>query len=127
MKPFDLLKAKEGWPVCTRSNLKVRIISFNIGRMNPKFITAIVYYPDGYEECIPYYNNGKIHRDVDHQLDLQLADADPHMVDFIDDDVISHNFLPAADSLEALFQCAKRSKEIGTYSCNGLTLIVNRL
>lgn len=127
MEPFDLLKAKEGRPVYTRSGLKVRIVSFNIGIINPKFISAIVYYPDGHEECIPYYQNGKIHKDTDHQLDLQLADTDSYEVRFVNDDVISYNFTAASNSLEALVQCVRSTQEIGIYSCSGLTLTVNEL
>ena len=41
LKPFDLQKAKEGKPVCTRDGRKARIICFDVN--NDKPIVAVIY------------------------------------------------------------------------------------
>ena len=57
LKPFDLQKAKEGKPVCTRDGRKARIICFN--RNWDMNIVALVSDPLG--ESVHYYlSNGKV-------------------------------------------------------------------
>ena len=57
LKPFDLKKAKEGKPVCTRGGRNARIICFDAKGTYP--IIALVPDPDIESEEIPFcYTNG---------------------------------------------------------------------
>ena len=67
LKPFDLKKAKQGKPVCTRDGRKARIICFD--RDWDMHIVALVADPLG--ESVHYYlSNGKV--GFDRQLDDDL-------------------------------------------------------
>lgn len=60
LKPFDIQKAKEGKPVCTRDGRSVRILCFDAKRRDEKNIIALVPskgYP-GFEDLIAYPDNG---------------------------------------------------------------------
>lgn len=60
LKPFDIQKAKEGKPVCTRDGRSVRILCFDAKRRDAKSIIALVPskgYP-GFEDLIAYPDNG---------------------------------------------------------------------
>ena len=60
LKPFDIQKAREGKPVCTRDGRKVRIICFD--RDWEKHIVALVSNPFG-ESVHSYLSNGKVDSD----------------------------------------------------------------
>lgn len=55
LKPFDIQKAREGKPVCTRDGRKARIICFDRNDLYP--IVALIECEDG-KEIIGAYSNG---------------------------------------------------------------------
>ena len=69
LKPFNLQKAKEGKPVCTRNGRKARIICFD--RDWDMHIVALVSDPLG--ESVHYYlSNGKVDFDKQNDEDLMM-------------------------------------------------------
>lgn len=69
LKPFDLQKAKEGKPVCTRDGRKARVICFD--RDWDMHIVALVADPLG--ESVHYYlSNGKVDSDKQNDEDLMM-------------------------------------------------------
>lgn len=69
LKPFDLQKAREGKPVCTRDGRKARIICFD--RDCDMHIVALVSDPLG--ESVHYYlSNGKVDFDKNNDYDLMM-------------------------------------------------------
>lgn len=59
LKPFDLQKAREGKPVCTRDGRKARIICFN--KKEKDFpIVALIEGPDGQEYAGSRTKDGRI-------------------------------------------------------------------
>ena len=56
LKPFDIQKAREGKPVCTRDGRKARIICFDRKSETP--ITVLVTEINGIEAVYSYPNNG---------------------------------------------------------------------
>ena len=69
LKPFDIQKAREGKPVCTRDGRKVRIICFD--RDWDMHIVALVSDPLG--ESVHYYlSNGKVDFDKQNDEDLMM-------------------------------------------------------
>lgn len=72
LKPFDLQKAKEGKPVCTRDGRNVRILGFDAKGRKP--ISALVESRDGKdEEIVSYTNEGKFYIDCTWSNDLDLV------------------------------------------------------
>lgn len=70
LKPFDIQKAKEGKPVCTRDGRKVRIICFD-RRINRPIIALIE--GDNHEEALQsYFDNGRCCCDVTSGYDLMM-------------------------------------------------------
>ena len=68
LKPFDIQKAREGKPVCTRDGRKVRIISCSL--MNKNFpIAAIV---EGEEENVYQFEANGVCDEHDENLDLMM-------------------------------------------------------
>ena len=74
LKPFDIQKAREGKPVCTRDGRKARIICFDAKRKDKKSIIALVPSRDypGFEDLIAYPNNGNYHGGHENDGDLML-------------------------------------------------------
>lgn len=72
LKPFDIQKAKEGKPVCTRDGRKARIICFD--RIDAKPILALVPSTDGKgEDVFDYFVSGKrIANSLESDLDLMM-------------------------------------------------------
>ena len=72
LKPFDLQKAREGKPVCTRDGRKARIICFD--RIDAKPILALVPSTDGKgEDVFDYFVSGKrIANSLESDLDLMM-------------------------------------------------------
>ena len=69
LKPFDIQKAREGKPVCTRDGRKARIICFD--RDWVMHIVALVSNPFG--ESVHYYlSNGKVDFDKQNNEDLMM-------------------------------------------------------
>ena len=69
LKPFDIQKAREGKPVCTRDGRKARIICFD--RDWDMHIVALVTDPLG--ESVHYYlSNGKVDFDKQDDEDLMM-------------------------------------------------------
>ena len=63
LKPFDLKKAKEGKPVCTRDGRKARIIAFDrrLFYKNVSYpILALVERSDGEDDVCGYNEKGKV-------------------------------------------------------------------
>ena len=69
LKPFDLQKAKQGKPVCTRDGRKARIICFD--RDWDMHIVALVAGSLG-EEVNYYLSNGKVDCDKQNDDDLMM-------------------------------------------------------
>ena len=74
LKPFDIQKAREGKPVCTRDERKARIICFDAKRKDKKSIIALVPSKDcpGFEDLIAYPNNGNYHGGHENDGDLMM-------------------------------------------------------
>ena len=68
LRPFDLQKAREGKPVCTRDGRKARIICFDAKGSMP--IVALISNGD-YENLHRYYNSGSNYN-VDNDYDLMM-------------------------------------------------------
>ena len=74
LKPFDIQKAREGKPVCTRDGRKARIICFDAKRKNKKSIIALVPSKDypGFEDLIAYPNDGNYYGGHENDGDLMM-------------------------------------------------------
>ena len=78
LKPFDLEKAKDGKPVCTRDGHKARIICFDYnGETGDYPIVALVHYNKGnkcYERVLKYTSDGLFNKygDCQHDNDLMM-------------------------------------------------------
>lgn len=78
LKPFDIQKAREGKPVCTRDGRKARIICFDYtGETGDYPIVALVSYNKGdncYERVLKYTSNGLFNKygDYKHDDDLMM-------------------------------------------------------
>ena len=74
LKPFDIQKAREGKPVCTRDGRKARIICFDAKRKDEKNIIALVPSKDypGFEDLISYPNNGNYYGGHENDGDLMM-------------------------------------------------------
>ena len=72
LKPFDIQKAREGKPVCTRDGHKARIICFD--RIDAKPILALVPSPDGKGEGVfDYFVSGqRFANALESDLDLMM-------------------------------------------------------
>ena len=67
LKPFDIQKAREGKPVCTRDGRKARIICFDVKAKKP--IAALITNEDT-EEVHFYYDNGRSDQYQEYRYDL---------------------------------------------------------
>ena len=74
LKPFDIQKAREGKPVCTRDGRNARIICFDAKRKDEKNIIALVPSKDypGFEDLISYPNNGNYYGGHENDGDLMM-------------------------------------------------------
>ena len=74
LKPFDIQKAREGKPVCTRDGRKARIICFDAKRKNKKSIIALIPSKDypGFEDLIAYPNDGNYYGGHENDGDLMM-------------------------------------------------------
>ena len=78
LKPFDIQKAREGKPVCTRDGHKARIICFDYnGETGDYPIVALVHYNKGnkcYERVLKYTSDGLFNKygDCQHDDDLMM-------------------------------------------------------
>ena len=72
LKPFDLQKAKEGKPVCTRDGRKARIICFDLQSIEKTPIVAAVQVTDKQEVISHYYEDGRQFVDGISELDLMM-------------------------------------------------------
>ena len=72
LKPFDIQKAREGKPVCTRDGRKARIVCFD--RIDARPILALVRSTDGKgEDVFDYFVNGKrVANALESDLDLMM-------------------------------------------------------
>ena len=59
LKPFDIQKAREGKPVCTRDGRKARIICFDMNSFNNHIIVALITEENGTESIYSYTSEGK--------------------------------------------------------------------
>lgn len=69
LKPFDIQKAKEGKPVCTRDGRKARIVCFDKADERP--IVALIS-DNGSEFVYEYLINGKCYKNKDDSNDLMM-------------------------------------------------------
>mgnify|MGYP001777154642 CR=1 FL=1 len=69
LKPFDIQKAREGKPVCTRDGRKARIICFDVKAK--KSIAALITNDDT-EEVHFYYDNGRSDQYQEYRYDLMM-------------------------------------------------------
>ena len=72
LKPFNLEKAKQGKPVCTRGGRKVRIICFDLQSIENTPIVAAVQVTDKQEGIAYYYEDGRQFVDGISKLDLMM-------------------------------------------------------
>ena len=73
LKPFDIQKAREGKPVCTRDGRSVRILCFDANIMpGNKNILALIRKNDGSEYVEYYTSNGKFSDSKDDINDLMM-------------------------------------------------------
>ena len=72
LKPFDLQKAREGKPVCTRDGRKARIICFDLQSIEKTPIVAAVHVTDKQEVISHYYEDGRQFVDGISELDLMM-------------------------------------------------------
>lgn len=72
LKPFDLQKAKQGKPVCTRDGRKARIICFDFQSIENTPIVATVQVTDKQEVISHYYEDGRQFVDGISELDLMM-------------------------------------------------------
>ena len=72
LKPFDLQKAREGKPVCTRDGRKARIICFDLQSIENTSIVAAVQVTDKQEVIANYYENGRQFINGISELDLMM-------------------------------------------------------
>ena len=78
LKPFDIQKAREGKPVCTREGRKARIICFDYnGETGDYPIVALVHHNKGnkcYETVLKYTSDGLFNKygDCQHNDDLMM-------------------------------------------------------
>ena len=81
LKPFDIKKAKEGYPVYTRDGRKARIVCFD--RIDAKPILALVPSTDGKgENVFDYFVSGKrIATALESDLDLMILPENPSVSD----------------------------------------------
>ena len=81
MKKFDIEKAKEGHPLCTRGGKKARIISYDCNGSKP--IVALIEREDGGgEESKLFYQNGRLFAKYDTKYDLMLSEESDEFRDF---------------------------------------------
>ena len=66
LKPFDIQKAKEGKPVCTRDGRKARIICFDSTLENYPLVVLVGDYPYSYTA------EGKFYKDSESSSDLMM-------------------------------------------------------
>ena len=71
LKPFDIQKAREGKPVCTRDGHKARIICFDAKGMHQPII-ALITQENGIEHIETYYVDGRFNDDSNSQSDYDL-------------------------------------------------------
>ena len=72
LKPFDIQKAREGKPVCTRNGRKARIICFDFQSIENTPIVAAVQVTDKQEVIANYYEDGRQFVDGISELDLMM-------------------------------------------------------
>ena len=70
LKPFDIQKAREGKPVCTRDGRNARIICFD--RESVASIVALIMDNNDREEIRSYYEDGKSARTQEYHYDLMM-------------------------------------------------------
>ena len=70
LKPFDLQKAKDGKPVCTRDGRKARIICFDL--KNDEYPIVAAVGNDSSETLFSYTTNGEIADGIESDKDLMM-------------------------------------------------------
>ena len=70
LKPFDIQKAREGKPVCTRDGRKARIICFDQKDIAP--IVGLVTGLDGRESIYAFYKDGRVSSQKERVDDLMM-------------------------------------------------------
>lgn len=72
MRPFNLEKAKEGKPVCTRDGRPARIICYD--QKNTYKLVALVCDEDGHEIAYSYNEMGRWRNDKESLIDLFMVE-----------------------------------------------------
>ena len=72
MKVFDIEKAKEGAPVCTREGKEVRILCYDMKYMDKDMLVALVKQKDG-GEYLRIYNPSGVCVEGGREQDLMMA------------------------------------------------------
>ena len=70
LKPFDIQKAREGKPVCTRDGRKARIICFDL--KNDEYPIVAAVENDSSETLFSYTTNGEIADGIESDKDLMM-------------------------------------------------------
>lgn len=71
MKQFDIEKAKQGHPICTRDGHKARIICFDARGAYP--VVVLVDFGDDGEGPVSYMTNGQVRLGLETEFDLFMA------------------------------------------------------
>ena len=72
LKPFDIQKAREGKPVCTRDGRKARIICFDLKGAEYPIVAAVETRNCLAESISAYDKNGKFDHDKENNNDLMI-------------------------------------------------------
>ena len=108
LKPFDIQKAREGKPVCTRDGAKARIICFDAKSDAP--IIALITADDGTEITFDYLSDGTFFNSVNPDNDLMmLPEKKEGWINIYKGGKMDADFIypTKADALENIFQPMK--------------------
>lgn len=72
LKPFDIQKAKEGKPVCTRDGKKARILCYDLKRAEYPIVAAIEPRDRFAESVLSYDKNGRFEHNTENNNDLMM-------------------------------------------------------
>ena len=72
LKPFDLQKAKEGKPVCTRDGRKARILCYDLKGAEYPIVAAVETRNCFAESICVYDKNGRFDHDTENNNDLMM-------------------------------------------------------
>ena len=72
LKPFDIQKAREGKPVCTRDGKKARILCYDLKGAEYPIVVAVETRDRFAESIFGYDKNGRFDHDTENNNDLMM-------------------------------------------------------